>query len=111
MSIGGDIGSIFWGLAISAFFGRYWYVAWLKHQERKMEMRMMRGESIDGRTPEVERLRQELLRLRDTSTQFDVSIDHTLQDLKDRLAAMEARSYVSKSAAIDEEREDKNILR
>jgi hypothetical protein len=43
-----------------------------------------------------------LARLRDTSTQYDISIQHTLEDMQQRLERVESRRAVTTPAAREE---------
>jgi TolA-binding protein len=65
---------------------------YLKHKERLAVLRASgaqeMSEDIRG---ELLALRGEISRLRDTSTQFDMSIDHTLKDLQARVETIESR--------------------
>lgn len=44
----------------------------------------------DEAMSQLESLRAELVRLRDTSTQYDISIQHSLEDLQRRVGKLEA---------------------
>ena len=72
-------------------------------QERRMEMRLrlQQGQS-DAVTQQIAALRAEIAALRDTSTQFDVSLEQTVQRLEDRLGRLETKSAVQSVAAHDE---------
>jgi TolA-binding protein len=62
----------------------------LSHQERKAKIRAEAGTRLgDSLRDEFESLRQEVSRLRDTATQYDISIQHTLEDLQRRVARVE----------------------
>jgi hypothetical protein len=43
----------------------------------------------DVSSSDIQQLRDEIARLRDTTTQYDLSIDHHLQDLDQRLSSLE----------------------
>ncbi len=62
------------------------------HEERKAQIKAQNqgfgNESLRG---ELQRLNDEMARLRDTSTQYDISIQHTLEDLQQRVAKLESR--------------------
>lgn len=62
----------------------------LRHRERKLEI-MASSEGAAGETivQQIQELRDELARLRDTSTQYDISIQHTLEDLQRRMQHVE----------------------
>lgn len=84
----------------------------LKHQERKAEIRdqSLRGGNNSLRA-EIEALREELSRLRDTATQFDISIQHTLEELHTRVATLESqRRQNSIPARTAQENEKQAVL-
>jgi TolA-binding protein len=67
-----------------------------RFEERKLQIRgEIQNTGSDSVRSEVETLRQELARLRDTSTQYDISIQHTLEDVQQRLERVEAKGSVS----------------
>jgi chromosome segregation and condensation protein ScpB len=45
----------------------------------------------------LEELRQEMIKLRDTTTQYDMSVEKTLSDLRQRMAHMESRTQIETS--------------
>ncbi len=62
----------------------------LKSQERRMEMRIQAQQGQNKEvTQELAALRAEIAALRDTSTQFDISVEHSVQRLEERLSRME----------------------
>lgn len=65
----------------------------LKSQERRMEMRLraQQGQNADV-TQQLEALRAEIAGLRDTSTQFDMSLEHTVQRLEERVGRIETKA-------------------
>lgn len=62
-------------------------------QEKRLEMRLrlQQGQS-DAVTQQIAALRAEIAALRDTSTQFDVSLEQSVQRLEDRLSRLETKS-------------------
>jgi uncharacterized coiled-coil protein SlyX len=64
-------------------------------QERRLEMRLrlQQGQS-DAVTQQIAVLREEVTALRDTSTQFDVSLEQTVQRLEERLGRLETKSAI-----------------
>jgi hypothetical protein len=73
-------------------------------QERRLEMRLrlQQGQSSDV-MGQIAALRQEIIALRDTSTQFDVSLEHTVQRLDERLGRLETKAIIpSTTSTIDE---------
>lgn len=64
----------------------------LAHQVERTRINAQAGNTgNDTLRSEIEALRQELGRLRDTSTQYDISIQHTLEDMQQRLKRLESR--------------------
>ena len=59
------------------------------HRKEILEMQMQNGQNDGALRAEVDRLRDELRALRDTTTQYDMSIDHPLQTLDSRVSALE----------------------
>lgn len=63
----------------------------LSHLERKAELRANTvGAGNNSMKSEFDSLRQEVARLRDTSTQYDISIQHTLEELHRRVEMLES---------------------
>ena len=103
MDPGQSICLLFGSLAmIGALIARMWFA----HEERKLKIRALGQGSAgsDSLRSEFDALRVELARLRDTSTQYDISIQHTLEDVQQRLARLESKrsSTVSPAAAVEE---------
>ena len=75
----------------------------LKSQERRLELQL---QAQQGRNDEVAAqiaaLRREIAALRDTSTEFDMSLEHAVQRLEGRLGRLETKS-AAQSAATPEE--------
>lgn len=73
---------------------------WFSHEERKMKLRSQGSNTaeVDALRSEIEGLRAEVARLRDTSTQYDISIQHTLEDMQQRLERAEGRRGSSSPA-------------
>ena len=65
----------------------------LKSQERRMEMRLnaQQGKNEDV-THQIDALRAEIASLRDTSTQFDMSLEHTVERLEERVGRVETKA-------------------
>jgi hypothetical protein len=91
------------GDALTAFaifgsgFGFWAYWLRLKSQQKMMEMqmKMSRGEPLsENKDVEITRLREEVARLRETTTQYDISIQHALEETQHRLAALETKTRV-----------------
>jgi predicted nucleic acid-binding Zn-ribbon protein len=67
----------------------------LSSQERRLELRLQAQQGQNASvTEQIAALRQELAALRDTSTQFDVSVEQSVQRLEDRLGRLETKSTV-----------------
>ena len=76
----------------------------LRFEERKLQLRAGAPDrAIESIRTEFQQLRDDLARLRDTSTQYDVSIQHTLEDLQGRVAALESRREAGRAWANAEE--------
>ena len=65
----------------------------LKSQERRMEMRLraQQGQNEDV-TRQLNALRAEVAGLRDTSTQFDMSLEHSVERLEERVGRIETKT-------------------
>src|SRR5579884_4258306 len=79
----------------------------LRHSERKMEITAqwkVHG-GAGALRAEIAALRDELARLRDTSTQYDISIQHMLEELHQRVAFLESRQegYKPRLSVVDDE--------
>lgn len=76
----------------------------LKSQERRLEMRLQAQQSQnEDVTRQLGTLRAEIAALRDTSTQFDMSVEHSVQRLEERLSRIEAKRTPSFSTASEVE--------
>ncbi len=69
------------------------------HRKEILEMQLLNGQNEGNLRAEVERLREELRALRDTTTQYDMSIDHTLQTLDSRVTSLELTNRAAKTEA------------
>ena len=73
-------------------------------QERRLEMRLRLQQGQSSAVGEqIALLRQEIAALRDTSTQFDVSLEQTVQRLEDRLGRLETKSAAQSITTAPEE--------
>lgn len=72
----------------------------LKSQERRMEMRLraQQGQNEDV-TRQLEAMRAEIAGLRDTSTQFDISLEHSVERLEERVGRVETKVAAAPVAA------------
>lgn len=59
--------------------------------ERRWAQKGQTSGFTDEAAKRIDALRDEIARLRDTSTQYDVSIQHTLDDLQRRVENLESR--------------------
>ncbi len=68
----------------------------LASQERRLELRLQaqQGQNEDV-TRQLAALRAEIASLRDTSTQFDMSVEHNVQRLEEKVARIEAKGQSS----------------
>jgi len=62
---------------------------WTKHQKEMLEMRLRLQQSDGNVNTEIQALRQEILALRETSMQYDLSFDAAMQRLEQRVARTE----------------------
>lgn len=67
----------------------------LKSQERRLELRLQaqQGKNEDV-TRQLDALRAEVAALRDTSTQFDMSLEHSVERLEERVGRVETKTAV-----------------
>ena len=65
----------------------------LKSQERRAELRVQQQQQTDQQViQQIQALRAEVVGLRDTSTQFDVALEQSVQGLADRVGRIETRN-------------------
>lgn len=74
----------------------------LSDEEMKHLEQLQKG-SGGASSGQFEALREEVARLRDTSTQYDISIQHTLEDLQRRVEHLETRRQYNPVAVGEEE--------
>jgi hypothetical protein len=77
--------------AIGMAMGSKMLKAWMFHRqemERLKQSRSVGASNVDSSV--IDQLRQEIMQLRDTTTQYDMSVEKTLQDIKQRLAYLES---------------------
>jgi hypothetical protein len=90
-------------VAIVSAIGSSVVKRYLVFKERELEMRLAHSKTGDADiVRQLQELRDELARLRDTSTSYDLSIDHQLQQLERRMQFMENKS-IDAAAASDAE--------
>ncbi len=65
----------------------------LKSQERRLELQMQAQQGRnEAAAQQIAALRQEIAEMRDTSTQFDMSLEHNVQRLEERLGRVETKT-------------------
>jgi uncharacterized coiled-coil protein SlyX len=76
----------------------------LSSQEKRLEMRLnaQQGQNEDV-TRQIAALRAEVAALRETSTQYDLSFEHMVQRLEDRLGRIETKSAAQSATPSTEE--------
>ena len=81
----------------------------LKSQERRLELRLQaqQGKNEDV-TRQIEAMRAEIAGLRDTSTQFDMSLEHSVERLEERVGRIETRS-APRPAAVSQPEESQPL--
>jgi|SRR5579862_759338 len=66
---------------------------YLKHQKEMFDRKFFAQSQLTGQTQsEIASLRQELAQLRDTATQYDVSLQNSLEELQHRVSHIEGAS-------------------
>ncbi|MBV9849740.1 MAG: hypothetical protein JO250_08730 [Armatimonadetes bacterium] len=67
----------------------------LQSQERRLEMRLQNQQGQnDAVVQQLAALRAEVAGLRDTSTQFDLSLENSMQRLEERVSRLEIKAAV-----------------
>ena len=76
----------------------------LKSSERRMELRLkaQKGQNADI-VKQIEALRAEIAALRDTTTQYDMTNDHVVQRLEERLSRIEIKTASQTARPASEE--------
>ena len=66
---------------------------WARHKEEMARIRMTTRFEMDGAAQgQFETLRQEVMSLRDTTTQYDMSVERSLEEIRHRLTSLESRN-------------------
>lgn len=75
----------------------------LKSQEKRLEMRLnaQQGKNEDV-TRQLQALRKEIADLRDTSTQFDLSLENAVQRLAERVNRGDTKAVMPKPQSVEE---------
>jgi TolA-binding protein len=93
--------------AIVLGIGSEMWKTFLKHQERKLEIKAGNQNAADSSVlQQIEDLREEVARLRDTSTQYDISIQHTLEELQQRMTYVEGKVQSKPFSGASEQTEE-----
>ena len=72
-----------------------------QHKQRMAQLerdKSMKGES----SSEVALLREEIAKLRDTTTKYDISVEHAMQELSQRLAIVERRTQPNQLSSTED---------
>ncbi len=84
----------------------------LKSQEWRMKMRLQaqQGKNEDV-TRQLDALRAEIAGLRDTSTQFDMSLEHSVERLEERVGRIETKTAPAtvRSASLSQPEEAQQV--
>jgi hypothetical protein len=75
------------------------FIAWSRHKERMAALMQPRSDMRSS--AEIESLKQEIASLRDTTTQYDMSVEHRLTEIQHRLDNIEGRRTSSTAATYD----------
>ena len=84
-------------VAVVMTFGVPLTVIWTHHQRKMLELqsKLRQGSQDDTLRATVEALRQEVRALRDTTMQYDLSFDTALQNIENRVQAVERQNYIA----------------
>jgi 16S rRNA G527 N7-methylase RsmG len=99
-----DPDSIIWGgvsiFAIAAVFGRPFFELWSQHEQKMAAIRQPKnGQALEATASEIESLQQDLADLRNTTTQYDVSVERALAEMLHRLERLESLSRSKQNGA------------
>lgn len=99
--VGAICGASVFLIPISAIIGGYWTKIVKQTQQHREEMaRLQFGQrtSLDDNShSELNALRQELAALRDTTTQYDMSVERNMHEVLQRLQSLEAKNAPQRS--------------
>src|ERR1700722_4332783 len=77
-------------ISIILGIGTAWYKQWLDFKREAMRLKASSSAAFSqAQSADIELLRKEIMQLRDTTTQYDMSVERTLNDIKQRLAHIE----------------------
>ena len=87
---------------ISAIVGGYWQKIVVRTQQHREEMARIQSTHQTTLDPnsrsELTALRQELAALRDTTTQYDLSVERNMHEMMHRLQSLESRTATASSS-------------
>ncbi len=87
-------------VAVCLIFGVPVIAILTEHQRKVMQMKLkLREQEDEGLRGELDSLKREIQSLRDTSTQYDISLDANMQRLEGRVARLESHTITSQSAS------------
>ncbi|MCW5933438.1 MAG: hypothetical protein KIT45_03950 [Fimbriimonadia bacterium] len=87
-------------VAICLIFGPGLLAVWSRHKQKLLELEIQREQArglASSSNIELETLKQELAELRRTTTEYDLSIDSHLQQMKQRIEFLEQRTHEMES--------------
>ncbi len=94
------MGDIIGLTAVVLIFGVPFIAILTEHRRKVMSMQLeMRMLEQNGSSQQLETLRRELQQLRETTTQYDISVENRLQEMENRLKHVENRTVTSPAAA------------
>lgn len=81
---------------------------WLSHQKKmaELQLKLRQGGQDNTLRASVEALREEVRALRDTTTQYDLSFDTALQNIENRVQAVERQNYIAPQYQMNAPRND-----
>lgn len=87
-----DGGELIGLVAVCLIFGPGVLAVWGNHKRKMAELELRKIEAMGNHSAQqLDGLREELSDLRQTSTEFDLSLDANLQNLQQRIAFLEQR--------------------
>lgn len=96
--------ALIWGIfgVVALLLSIPLYYLWGTHRRKMEELRLQRNVSVAQETKTaIEELRREMLALKDTTTQYDMSFDVALQRLESRVGHLEQRTLSGQTADIE----------
>ncbi len=84
-------------LSIVLGIGTAWYKQWLNFKRETMMMNQSSQPQLNAsQNQAIEELRQELMAFKDTVTQYDMTVDRSLNEIKQRLDFIESERVVAR---------------